>query len=65
MKGVFRTMMPLLSAALSVLAVLDAFTAFQGGHVGRGAFKVFSSLAWLFIAFTLYETNKRIPTDDK
>ena len=64
MRG-FRTMMPLLPAALAVLAVIDAFTAFQGGRIGRGAFKVFSSLMWLFIAYMLYETNKRIPTDDK
>ena len=65
MMRVFRTIMPLLPAALAVLSVIDAFTAFQGDRIGRGAFKVFSSLMWLFIAYMLYATNKRIPTDDK
>ena len=65
MKRVFRTIMPLLPTALAVLAVIDAVTAFQNGRIGRGAFKVFSSLMWLFLAYMLYETNKRIPTDDK
>ena len=64
MMRVFRTIMPLLPAALAVLAGIDAFTAFQGGRIGRGAFKVFSSLVWLFIAYIMYETNTRIPTDD-
>jgi len=50
---------------MSVLAVIDAVTAFQAGRTGRGASKVFSVLVWLFIAYMLYETNKRIPTDDK
>jgi len=65
MKRVFRTIMPLLPAALAVLAVIDGVTAFQSGRIGRGAFKVLSFLVWLFIAYMLYETNKRIPTDDK
>jgi hypothetical protein len=57
--------MPILPAALAVIAVIDAVTAFQGGRIGRGAFNVVSVLVWLFIAYMLYETNKRIPTDDK
>ena len=44
---------------------IDAVTAFQTDRMGRGAFKVVSVLVWLFIAYMLYETNKRIPTDDK
>ena len=65
MMRVFRTIIPFLPAALAVLAVIDALTAFQSGRIGRGAFKVFSSLVWLFIAYMLFETNKRIPTDGK
>ena len=65
MKRVFRAIMPLLPTALAVLAVIDAVTAFQSGRIGRGAFNVVSVLVWLFIAYMLYETNKRIPTDDK
>lgn len=65
MKRVFRALMPLLPIGLAVLAVMDAVTAFQSERMGRGAFKVVSVLVWLFIAFMLYETNKRIPTDEK
>lgn len=65
MKRVFRALMPLLPIGLAVLAVMDAVTAFQSDRMGRGAFKVVSVLVWLFIAYMLYETNKRIPTDEK
>ncbi len=51
--------------ALSVLAVIDAVDAFGDGRFGRGAFKAFSGVAWLFIAYMLYESAKRIPTDSK
>ncbi len=57
--------MPILPVVLAVLAVIDAVTAFQTGRVGRGAFKVVSVLVWLFIAYMLYETSKRIPSDDR
>ncbi len=65
MKRLFRALMPLLPIGLAVLAVIDAVTAFQSERMGRGAFKVVSVLVWLFIAYMLFETNKRIPTDDK
>ena len=65
MKQWFRAIMPVLPVALAVLAVIDATTAFQTGRAGRGAFKVVSVLVWLFIAYMLYATNKRIPRDDK
>lgn len=65
MKQLFRAIMPLLPMALAVLAVIDATTAFQTGRAGWGAFKVVSVLVWLFIAYMLYATNTRIPTNDK
>lgn len=65
MKRLLRAAMPLLPMVLSVLALIEAVSAFQGGRTGRGAFKVVSVLVWLFVAYMLYETNKRIPTDDK
>ncbi|QJR35007.1 hypothetical protein [Gemmatimonas groenlandica] len=65
MKRLFRTLMPLLPIGLAILAGIDAVTAFQTERTGRGAFKVLSVLVWLFIAYMLYETNKRIPTDEK
>ncbi|WP_309669802.1 hypothetical protein [Gemmatimonas sp.] len=65
MKRLFRTLMPLLPIGLAVLAIIDAVTAFQTQRIGRGAFKVVSVLVWLFIAYMLYETNKRIPADEK
>lgn len=65
MKRLFRALMPLLPIGLAVLAAIDAVTAFQSERMGRGAFKVVSVLVWLFIAYMLFETNKRIPTDDK
>ena len=57
--------MPIVPLALVVLAAIDAVTAFESGRLGRGAFKAISGLVWLFIAYMLYETNKRIPTDDQ
>ncbi len=57
--------MPLLPLVLSALAVMDAATAFHAGRTGRGAFKVVSVLVWLFVAYMLYETNKRIQTGDQ
>jgi hypothetical protein len=65
MKRLFRALMPILPIGLAVLAVIDAVTAFQTERMGRGAFKVVSVLVWLFIAYMLYETNKRIPSDEK
>jgi len=64
MARLLRAGMPLLPIVMSVLAVIDAATAFQTGRTGRGAFKVVSVLVWLFVAYMLYETNKRIPADD-
>lgn len=65
MKRLFRAIMPLLPIGLAVLAVIEAVTAFQTERVGRGAFKVVSVVLWLFIAYMLYATNKRIPSGDK
>ncbi len=64
MKRLFRAAMPILPLVMSVLAGVDAVAAFQTGRTGRGAFKIVSVLVWLFVAYMLYETNKRIPTDD-
>ena len=65
LKRLWRAVMPLLPMVLAVLVVIDAVTAFQTWRIGRGAFKVVRVLAWLFIGYMLYETNTRIPLDDK
>jgi hypothetical protein len=51
--------------ALSVLAGIDAVAAVGDGRVGRGAFKAFSGVVWLFLAYMLYESSKRKLTDSK
>ena len=60
-----RRLSPFMALALSVLEVIDAVAAFGDDRLGRGAFKAFSGMMWLFLAYMLYETSKRIPTDSK
>jgi lipopolysaccharide export LptBFGC system permease protein LptF len=58
-----RKCVPILPLAMSVLALIDAVAAFDSGRLGRGAFKAFSGVAWLFIAYMAYESYKRVLTD--
>jgi hypothetical protein len=65
MQRILRLIMPFVAAGLSVWAAYDLVIAVQDGRMGRAAFKVVGVLVWLFAAYLMYDTGKRIKPDGK
>lgn len=65
MQRLLRMIMPFVAAGLSVWAGYDLVIAVQDGRMGRAVFKGVGVLVWLFAAYLMYDTGKRIEPDGK